>query len=219
MTLFNRSSWCNLYCFHFDAPLIKSIPVHISQLSGKLLYLCLSDVLTGHSWYITLWALLDREFCNRFRRKSSGGHTLWAASAVLCKIATSGGSPCRFFRQGKSNPLRQRLKGCFYKQRRLGRMGWWWRFEVLSLIRICLSCSVATLCPHLCDPIDCRRRGSPILHYLPEFAQVHGHWVSDAIQPSHPLPSSSPFAHMTPFQFFRFCSSSILFNALTLTRF
>ena len=30
------------------------------------------------------------------------------------------------------------------------------------------------------------------LHYLPEFAQTHVHWVTDAIQPSHPLSSPSP---------------------------
>ena len=30
--------------------------------------------------------------------------------------------------------------------------------------------------------------GFPILHYLPEFAQTHIHWVNDAIQPSHRLP-------------------------------
>ena len=35
--------------------------------------------------------------------------------------------------------------------------------------------------------------GSPVLHYLPEFAQIHVHWVSDAIEPSHPLPAPSPF--------------------------
>ena len=29
-------------------------------------------------------------------------------------------------------------------------------------------------------------------HYLPELAQTHVHWVSDAIQPSHPLLSPSP---------------------------
>ena len=29
--------------------------------------------------------------------------------------------------------------------------------------------------------------GFPVLHYLPEFAQTHVHWVDDAIQPSHPL--------------------------------
>ena len=32
----------------------------------------------------------------------------------------------------------------------------------------------------------------PVLHHLPEFAETHAHWVSDAIQPSHPLLSPSP---------------------------
>ena len=36
--------------------------------------------------------------------------------------------------------------------------------------------------------------GFPVPHYLPEFAQIHIHWVSDAIYPSHPLLSPSPFA-------------------------
>ena len=40
----------------------------------------------------------------------------------------------------------------------------------------------------LCDPMDCSTPGFPVLHYLPEFAQTHVHWVSDAIQSSHPLP-------------------------------
>ena len=35
--------------------------------------------------------------------------------------------------------------------------------------------------------------GSPVLHYLPEFAQIHVHWFSDAILPSHTLLPSSPF--------------------------
>ena len=34
--------------------------------------------------------------------------------------------------------------------------------------------------------------GFPVLHYLPEFAQTYIHWVSDAMQPSHRLSSSSP---------------------------
>ena len=29
--------------------------------------------------------------------------------------------------------------------------------------------------------------GLPVHHHLPEFIQTHVHWVSDAIQPSHPL--------------------------------
>ena len=48
-------------------------------------------------------------------------------------------------------------------------------------------CSMAKSCPTLCDPIDCSTPGSYVLHYLPEFAQIHVHWVGDAIQPSHPL--------------------------------
>ena len=47
--------------------------------------------------------------------------------------------------------------------------------------------SVAQLCPALCDPMDCSTPGFPVLHHLPEFAQIHVHCVSDAIQPSHPL--------------------------------
>ena len=44
----------------------------------------------------------------------------------------------------------------------------------------------------LCDPKDCNTPGFPVLHYLPEFAQTHVHWVDDAIQPSHPLLPTSP---------------------------
>ena len=36
--------------------------------------------------------------------------------------------------------------------------------------------------------------GFPVLHNLSELAKTHVHWVSDTIQPSHPLPYSSPSA-------------------------
>ena len=42
--------------------------------------------------------------------------------------------------------------------------------------------------------------GSSVLHNLPEFAQIHVHWVSDAIQPSHPLLPPSPFAFIFWFE-------------------
>ena len=42
--------------------------------------------------------------------------------------------------------------------------------------------------------MESRTPGFPVLHHLPEFAQTHVHWVSDTIQPSHPLSPSSPFA-------------------------
>ena len=40
--------------------------------------------------------------------------------------------------------------------------------------------------------MDCSTPGSPVPHHLPEFAQIYVCWVSDAIQPSHPLSSPSP---------------------------
>ena len=41
--------------------------------------------------------------------------------------------------------------------------------------------------------MDCSMPGFPVLHYLPEFAQVHVHWFGDAIEPSYLLFPSSPF--------------------------
>ena len=42
------------------------------------------------------------------------------------------------------------------------------------------------------DPMNCSMPGLPVYHQLSEFTQTHVHWVSDAIQPSHPLSSPSP---------------------------
>ena len=61
-----------------------------------------------------------------------------------------------------------------------------------------LNCgSVAQLCRFF-NPMNCSTPGFSVLHYLPEFAQIHVHWFSDAIQPTHPwfllllLPSVFP---------------------------
>ena len=56
----------------------------------------------------------------------------------------------------------------------------------------CCCCSVAQSCPTLCNPMDCSMPGFSVLHYLPELAQTHTHWVGDAIQPFHPLLQPSP---------------------------
>ena len=53
--------------------------------------------------------------------------------------------------------------------------------------------SVAKSCLTHCDSMDCSKLGSSVLHCLPEFTQIHVRWVSDAIQPSHPLLPLSPF--------------------------
>ena len=42
-------------------------------------------------------------------------------------------------------------------------------------------CSVAKSCPTLCNPVDCSSPGSSRLHCFLEFAQIHVHWVGDAI--------------------------------------
>ena len=58
------------------------------------------------------------------------------------------------------------------------------------------SWATAKLCPALCDPMDCSMPGSSILHYFSEFDKTHVRWVSEAIQPSHPL--SPPFSSCPP---------------------
>ena len=90
--------------------------------------------------------------------------------------------------------------------------GWTWSTsQVLSLCTKYISCfnllnhqhflastcfSSVQLLSHvqLCDPMDCSKRSLPVHHQLPEFTQTHIHWVSDAIQSSHPLPPPSPLA-------------------------
>ena len=59
--------------------------------------------------------------------------------------------------------------------------------EFFSLGGIIFCCSVAKSYPTLCNPVNDSIPGFPILHYLPEPAQTHVHYISDAIQPSHPL--------------------------------
>ena len=58
----------------------------------------------------------------------------------------------------------------------------------------CCFYSVAKSCPILWDLMACSTRGFPVFHYFSKFAQIHVHWVSAAIKPSHPLPPTSPFA-------------------------
>ena len=63
-------------------------------------------------------------------------------------------------------------------------------FLFLSFFVVAIVQSVSLV--QLCDPMNCSIPGFPVLYYLPEFAQTHVHWVSDAIQPSHSLSPPSP---------------------------
>ena len=73
----------------------------------------------------------------------------------------------------------------------------------LSLWLIQLSpwtccCSVTKSCSTLHDLMDCSRPGPPVLHCHLEFAQTRVHWVSDSVQPPHPLPPTSPVVSVFP---------------------
>ena len=91
--------------------------------------------------------------------------------------------------------------GCFYLWI-LWIMLWWTWGVWISLHDLTLSSfgwcyifqfsSDAQSCPTLCDPKDCSIPGLPVHHQLLEPTQTHVHWISDAIQPAHPLSLPSP---------------------------
>ena len=60
------------------------------------------------------------------------------------------------------------------------------------------------------QPHVLQHAGLPVHHQLPEFTQTHVHWVSDAIQPSHPLssPSCPTFSLSQHQSLFKWVSSS-----------
>ena len=74
------------------------------------------------------------------------------------------------------------------------------------------------------DPMDCSTPGFPVHHQLPELAQIHVHWVGNAIQTSYPLvgPFSSclqyfPASGSFPMnQFFASGGQSIVVSASVL---
>ena len=58
------------------------------------------------------------------------------------------------------------------------------------------------------NSVDGSTPGLPVHHQSPEFTQTHVHWVSDAIQPSHPLSSPPPAFNLSQNQdFFKWVSS------------
>ena len=80
---------------------------------------------------------------------------------------------------------------CFFKkERKEGRKKNLMKlfYMYISSYNLCICCcSVTKSCPTLCNPMDCSTPVFLVLHYLPEFAETHVYWVSNAIQPFHPL--------------------------------
>ena len=58
-----------------------------------------------------------------------------------------------------------------------------------------------SVCLILCDSMDYSTPGFSV-HSLPKFAQIHVHWVSDDIQPSHPLLPPPPALNLYQHQSF-----------------
>ena len=90
-------------------------------------------------------------------------------------------------------------------------MNQWLKTEInlITFTNMPQSCVIYYWCLHFCqlhifvavqllslvrlfDSTNYSMPGFSLLHYSPKFAQTHVHWVSDAIQPSHPLFSPSP---------------------------
>ena len=65
-------------------------------------------------------------------------------------------------------------------------------YLILVLSQLVQFSSVTQSRPTLCNPMDYSTPGFFVHHPLLEFAQTYVLWVSDTIQPSHPLLSSSP---------------------------
>ena len=57
-----------------------------------------------------------------------------------------------------------------------------WRLEFITTPNFCCCCSVTKSRLILCDPVDYSMPGSPVLHFILEFAQINVHWVGDATQ-------------------------------------
>ena len=73
--------------------------------------------------------------------------------------------------------------------------------------------SVTQLCPTLCVLMNHSMPGLPVHYQLLESTQTHAHWVSDAIQPSHPRsspppPAPNPSQHHSLFQWVN-CSHEV----------
>ena len=72
------------------------------------------------------------------------------------------------------------------------RLSNWTELKLIFSI-LCCYCSVAQSCPTLWGSMDCSMPDYPVLHHLPELAQTHVHWFSDAIQFHLLFPSPSAF--------------------------
>ena len=181
LELFFYSLWFPLLAgmgFHFPMFWFSCL-IEVSSLSleKRYLFLVSSSILLSMviQQLVAFWCSLRRR-----RAHDLLLHYLEREAWVLCSFPGLGG--------GHGNPLqcsclenpvdrgawRATVHGVPKSQTRLKRLS---RHTGLNF----LLCSVARSCLPHCSPMDSSMPGFPVLHYHSEFAQVHVHWVTDAI--------------------------------------
>ena len=110
----------------------------------------------------------------------------------------------KFVKNKKQSPfvLLRNIPGYLYQVFNL--FNFWWIFVLFPVIVIQSPNHI-----RLCNPMDCRMPDLPVPHHLLKFAQVYLHFISDAIQPSHPLVLSSPVLSLSQYlELFQWVSCS-----------
>ena len=140
---------------------------------------CLAAAVVGAcAW---LWGLLQGGYCcscQSLRYHCSCCCFRYSCNYCFCL------SPC-FPGLSFLNPEANRvnLKKDYRTQNLLQKF--FWRSANISLTQCICTCGSCYLAAQwyltLCDPMDCSMTGFHVLHYLLEFAQIHVHWVIDAI--------------------------------------
>ena len=133
------------------------------------------------------WGVEDRsKFVeNRHRRTFSGRGKVHCIQFSIEKMQEKHWEiPVFQWRDERRDGLGKESRGKKWKnQCKLLHLEFWPQVQFSSVTELCLT---------LCDPMNRSTLGLPVHHQLPESTQTHVHWVSDAIQPSHPLLSPSP---------------------------
>ena len=132
-----------------------------------------------------LRVLISHLSCQYFSGPNSASGILWGRD--MWSNTVSSMSNMQVFNHFLGNLI---IYSRFHKENWLSL--YWFFFFLFLLLIIFLWLLLFSAQPgmSLCDPMDCSTLGFPVLNH--EFAQTHPHQVSDAIQPSHPLPSHSP---------------------------
>ena len=141
---------------------------------------CLTG-LTAHSQSCKAWVLPS---ALQVGRKRNGKHKMTSSWGILT-FTWEENAPKRTVSYNLSAKIMScghtLLPGCWGVQWHVflalpwRKAGGWWLGMVVGWIDLCCCFSIAQSCSTLCNPRDCSLPGSPVLHCLLEFVQVHVH--------------------------------------------